>query len=86
MLALTAAETRALTWLSMKTYAVCRRLNPSMAHTIPNKGARCADTSGISSELLARRSPAYCFSIDDSSLAAIVPLNDLSQILSSALP
>lgn len=49
MLARTAADSRALTWLNMKTYAVCCRLIPRTQAMAPNSGPRWADIGGISS-------------------------------------
>lgn len=46
MLARTAAESSALTWLNMKTYAVCRSVSPTRPAIAPKSGARCADTGG----------------------------------------
>src|ERR1700694_927836 len=49
MLARTAADNKAFTWLNMKTYAVCCRLIPRTQAIAPNSGPRWADTGGISS-------------------------------------
>ena len=54
--------------------------------TAPKSGAKCADTVGISSELLARKVFEYSFSTFASLPAAIALRKDLSQMLSSALP
>lgn len=85
-LALTAAETSALTWLTMNTYAVCRSDRPTIAHTTPNRGPMCADTSGTSMPLLFLSSSENSRSTCAPSPSGTADRNDRSQMLSSARP
>jgi hypothetical protein len=52
MLARTAADNSAFTWLNMKMYAVCSKLSPRIQAIAPKRGPRWAEAVGRSSESL----------------------------------
>ncbi len=92
VLARTAADNKAFTWLNMNTYAVCCKVIPSIHVITPNRGPRCAETGGRSLEVLElaeRRSAENSFRASTAEAAAptgIADRNDFSHIESNALP
>jgi len=92
MLARTAADNNAFTWLNIKTYAVCCRLIPKIQAITPNKGPRWAEAGGKSLDSLEEVdfiNPANDFNIWTSAPetpTGSAELNDRSHIDSRALP
>jgi hypothetical protein len=93
MLARTAAERRAFTWLNINTYAVCSSDIPISRAIAPNRGPRWAETAGRSfddADDEERKRPENSFSTSDvvvvQGLAGRAVLKDRSHIESRARP